>query len=259
MRLLFAFATLGCENSNDVFLFPAAVFGMIVPRKDVNAMTFSENLTRIRKTRGFSQEELASRISVSRQAVSKWETGDAMPDLNNLLLLAQALEVTLEELCKGESPAEQTPSPSPAKKPWVLIVLCILLSLALVASLALLFSLPTSVKQEENSYMQALAEEFSVTGVNFSGKSNEEVSYQFVPSLSGEEFSYRIAFTDADGNTSTYPALCTDGVCTGTVEPRGLSGYTVTVTVSCKDYSKHIAIAQNLSFREGHASWTPLP
>lgn len=233
---------------------------MIVPRKDVSPMTFSENLSRIRKSHGFSQEELASRISVSRQAVSKWENGDAMPDLNNLLLLSQALDVTLEELCKGEAPTEQVPSPAPAKakKPWGLIVLCIVLALMLLPSLVLLFSMSAKTQQSESSYAQALAEEFSVTGVNFHGLSKGRVSYQFVPSLSGEEFSYRIAFTDADGNTSTYPALCTDGVCTGTVEPRGLSGYTVTVTVSCKDYSKHIAIAQNLTFTEGHASWTPL-
>ena len=54
-------------------------------------MPFNEILARERKARGLSQEDLAARIQVSRQAVSKWETGDAMPDLNKLLALAVAL------------------------------------------------------------------------------------------------------------------------------------------------------------------------
>ena len=44
-------------------------------------MKFGEKLTGLRKSRGMSQEELASQISVSRQAVSRWESGDTMPCL----------------------------------------------------------------------------------------------------------------------------------------------------------------------------------
>ena len=44
-------------------------------------MSFQENLIRARKARGMTQEELAARLSISRQAVSKWETGESLPDL----------------------------------------------------------------------------------------------------------------------------------------------------------------------------------
>ena len=54
-------------------------------------MELQDILVRERKRRGWSQEELAARVRVSRQAVSKWETGDALPDLPKLLALADAL------------------------------------------------------------------------------------------------------------------------------------------------------------------------
>ena len=62
-------------------------------------MSFGENLIRERKARGMSQEELAAQVQVSRQAISKWENGDAMPDLPKLLAVADALQISLDELC----------------------------------------------------------------------------------------------------------------------------------------------------------------
>ena len=56
-------------------------------------MSFQENLIRARKARGMTQEELAARLSISRQAVSKWETGTADPSTSNLLALAKLFGV----------------------------------------------------------------------------------------------------------------------------------------------------------------------
>ena len=61
-------------------------------------MSFQENLIRARKARGMTQEELAARLSISRQAVSKWETGTADPSTSNLLALAKLFGVPAEEL-----------------------------------------------------------------------------------------------------------------------------------------------------------------
>ena len=66
-------------------------------------MSFQENLIRARKARGMTQEELAARLSISRQAVSKWETDASIPELDKLLRLAELFGVTLDELVKGES------------------------------------------------------------------------------------------------------------------------------------------------------------
>ena len=61
-------------------------------------MTLSEKICYCRKKAGLSQEVLASRLGVSRQAVSKWETGAADPSTANLLALAKLYGVSPEEL-----------------------------------------------------------------------------------------------------------------------------------------------------------------
>lgn len=61
-------------------------------------MTFEERLKSLRKDKGLSQEELADLLGVSRQAVTKWETGKGMPDIGNLVVLAQTFRISLDEL-----------------------------------------------------------------------------------------------------------------------------------------------------------------
>lgn len=61
-------------------------------------MNFGENLKKIRKSKKLSQEDLAAKINVSRQSVSKWETGDAYPEMNNLLELCKIFHCKLNDL-----------------------------------------------------------------------------------------------------------------------------------------------------------------
>ena len=70
----------------------------------------AQRLLEYRKSSGLSQEELAERIGVSRQAVSKWERGEASPDTDNLIALSEVYGVTLDELTKGkpETASENT-------------------------------------------------------------------------------------------------------------------------------------------------------
>lgn len=62
----------------------------------------ANKLLQYRKKSGFSQEELAEKVGVSRQAVSKWERAEASPDTDNLIILAGIYGVTLDELLKGD-------------------------------------------------------------------------------------------------------------------------------------------------------------
>ena len=66
-------------------------------------MKLSEKIFNCRKKAGWSQEELASRLGVSRQAVSKWETGEAEPELGKLRLLAQVFDVSIDWLLSEEA------------------------------------------------------------------------------------------------------------------------------------------------------------
>lgn len=68
----------------------------------------ANRLCAYRKYHGLSQEELAERIGVSRQAVSKWERAEASPDTDNLILLAQVYGVTLDDLLNTD-PVEEIP------------------------------------------------------------------------------------------------------------------------------------------------------
>ena len=59
---------------------------------------FSENLKALRKHKGFSQEELATRLHVTRQTISKWEKNLSVPDAGTLIRLAEILEVSVSKL-----------------------------------------------------------------------------------------------------------------------------------------------------------------
>ena len=67
-------------------------------------MDFGQKLKEIRKTQGLSQEQLAERIGVSRQAITKWETGKGMPDIENMMILAEIFKTTLDDLVSQAMP-----------------------------------------------------------------------------------------------------------------------------------------------------------
>ena len=66
-------------------------------------MNLADRIQQLRKRKGISQEELADRIGVSRQAVSKWESGQTSPDLEKIVLLSEFFEVSTDYLLKGAS------------------------------------------------------------------------------------------------------------------------------------------------------------
>ena len=61
-------------------------------------MNFGDNLKKLRTSKGMSQEKLAEKVNVSRQSVSKWETGDAYPEMNNLLELCKIFHCKINDL-----------------------------------------------------------------------------------------------------------------------------------------------------------------
>ncbi|MCQ2742944.1 MAG: helix-turn-helix domain-containing protein [Bacilli bacterium] len=67
----------------------------------------ANRLVELRKKSGLSQEELASKLGLSRQAVSKWERAEASPDTDNLICLAKLYNVSLDELLNTEEPVDE--------------------------------------------------------------------------------------------------------------------------------------------------------
>lgn len=70
---------------------------------------FSENLKTLRRQKGFTQEELAARLNVVRQTVSKWEKGLSVPDAELLTRLAEVLEVPVSTLLGSAIPDDKEP------------------------------------------------------------------------------------------------------------------------------------------------------
>ena len=82
-------------------------------------MKFEEKLIDLRKKNGMSQEELADRLGVSRQAVSRWELGSTLPDAPNLLKLSDLFGVSIDCLLRDEYDEERQVPPMNTKAPDV--------------------------------------------------------------------------------------------------------------------------------------------
>lgn len=74
-------------------------------------MDFSERLKEIRKSKGLSQEQLAEKIGVSRQAITKWETGKGLPDVENMVIIAEIFKTTLDELLRNSVVTQESEKP----------------------------------------------------------------------------------------------------------------------------------------------------
>jgi len=78
-------------------------------------MKLSQKILQLRKKLGLSQEELAEKIGVSRQSISKWETGESIPELERLIGLSEIFNVTTDYLLKPDTVDETV---SHVKKPY---------------------------------------------------------------------------------------------------------------------------------------------
>ena len=72
-------------------------------------MILAEKITQLRKRNGWSQEDLAEQLGVSRQSVSKWESAQSTPDLNRILALSNLFDVSTDVLLKDEAELEMLP------------------------------------------------------------------------------------------------------------------------------------------------------
>lgn len=70
-------------------------------------MNIADRIQHLRKSKGISQEELADKIGVSRQAVSKWESEQSAPDIEKIILLSDYFETTTDYLLKGIEPVKE--------------------------------------------------------------------------------------------------------------------------------------------------------
>jgi len=94
-------------------------------------MNIADRIQHLRKQKGYSQEELADKVGVSRQSVSKWESEQSTPDLDKIVIMSELFEVTTDYILKGIEPtSSSTQNPKTMK---TLYLGCILIFATLAA------------------------------------------------------------------------------------------------------------------------------
>lgn len=81
-------------------------------------MNIGQRIYKIRQQKNITQEQLAKDLAVSRQAVSKWESGKAIPDIENLMYISDLYDVPLDELIKGDDKVGQKIVADASAKKW---------------------------------------------------------------------------------------------------------------------------------------------
>ena len=224
-------------------------------------MKFEETLLNTRKLRGMSQEALAEKIGVSRQAVSKWETGDAQPDYTKLIALADALEVSLDYLCgRNEentrilaAPAEQAPPKKRRVWPWLVGILA-----ALILTGAGLFAGWQIANREQGSVEPAapyLPDMVEVSGVMFTKVDMLHTECRFVSNIVGEQYACQIHFEDMNGRVQSVDAKLDGGFYSGMANlPNGT--YSVSATVSNGVESRAVLLTGSLQVEQTLLTWS---
>ena len=81
-------------------------------------MNIGKRIHEIRQQKNLTQEQLASDLGISRQAVSKWESDKAIPDIENLMYISNLYDVSLDELVKGDDKVSQKIVADVSAKKW---------------------------------------------------------------------------------------------------------------------------------------------
>ena len=239
-------------------------------------MEFRDLLVNARKEKGYNQESRAEKIGVSRQAVSKWETGDAQPALSQLIALADALDISLDVLCGRIDPNTDTPaatSPAPAGSDPTdgtkrqteysvslkIAFLPLLLAVLIVAGM--FFHMSSAIADAEEAVAKSqLPDTIEVTGLMFYGDSVDNMlQFEFTPSIINSDWDYTINFIGFDRQVHSFEAESDNGIFHGYAKlPGGYGSYTVTLEISTETESRAVALATGLTFDETRASWNPV-
>ena len=80
----------------------------------IDNVEVGKTIARLRQNKNMTQKQLAAALSVSHQAVSKWETGAALPDVQTLVALTRLFGITIEQLLEGDVLEDRVETPKPA-------------------------------------------------------------------------------------------------------------------------------------------------
>lgn len=220
-------------------------------------MLFHEKLIQRRKEQGMTQEDLAERLSVSRQTVSKWENGECMPDADKFIRLSDILEISLDELAGREVEVEPIVLPAPElpkpggrlRRVLAAAAACLLIGLGCFALGRYVF--PRAVPSESARPAAMLPETLRVSGVSFFTDEEGAKTIQFSAnaSVDGTAFLYRGEMEPVE-----LPAVYKNGVYTVSGVPAG-SFEKMVIVISADGRERSALVVEALTVDAEGASW----
>ena len=222
---------------------------------EVFIMLFHEKLIQRRKEQGMTQEDLAERLSVSRQTVSKWENGECMPDADKFIRLSDILEISLDELAGREVevepivlPAPELPKPGGRLRRLLAAAAACLLIGAACFCLGR-YAFPKAAPAAGQS--AALPETLTVTGISFFTDADGAKAMRFSAnaSLDGTAFLYRGELKPVE-----LPAVYKNGTYTVSGLPAG-SYEKMVLVISAEGQERSAPVVENLTIDAEGAGW----
>lgn len=217
-------------------------------------MSFHEKLLKYRKLRGFTQEEFAEKMEVSRQSISKWENGEAIPDLTKVMKMADVLDVGLDELCGREMAhkieanqnikAEQDIKLELKAGSFFNFVIPIVITIIIAVFFGIGgYCLGSKVTKDSGVY--ELPSNMAITGVNFD-LNQYVLSCSFVPENYSEELEYTIIVKNlSTGEQEYFTPIFENGI--GCVEMRpGNGDFQIILQISNGKEEKNIIIEDRI-------------
>ncbi len=239
----------------------------------------NENLAKVRKERGLTQEALAIKLNVVRQTISKWEKGTAVPDADMLCRIADALDVPVATLLGNTEQEEQLDISSITKSlaqineqlavrnrhsANVWKVLCLLCAVALIGAGFILGKEIIKTNREINNETSEfkLPDIIKVSDTRFIFE-DEELICTFVPSVGNKGITYNVTLrcTDYDDEPEvTETAKYKNGICSVTFDKSKLHvgfRYSVVMNIEYHGEVRNVVLAENLYFESDNSSgWT---
>lgn len=134
-------------------------------------MNLSEKILKLRKARGMKQEELAELMNISRQAVSKWETGESVPETAKIVQLSELFGVSTDYLLKNESEVSEgihinniEPPPPAAKKRSAAYITALITFILGALGLLIIWLLSTIIEVTKAVQVQVAEHSYEVLG-----------------------------------------------------------------------------------------------
>ena len=232
----------------------------------------NENLAKVRKERGLTQEALSVKLNVVRQTISKWEKGTAVPDADTLCRIADALDVSVSTLLGDSEHEDKIDTASIAESlaqineqiairnrraanTWKVLFLISLVVIGIIIGKSYFGN-----RISENTSQLMLPDKIEVSNVYFFNCNSKELICSFVPSIGNDGITYSVTlFSHGDSiPCATVVSEYENGMCTATFDVSELSKhveYRVVLSIEYRGEVRNLTRADAFDFEENGGSW----